>query len=48
VEGGLVTRYAVLAGNPPEAPELPASRRPGTTALGYRLMSDVFVGDVAE
>jgi IS5 family transposase len=25
VEGGLVTRYAVLAGNPPDAPELPHS-----------------------
>jgi IS5 family transposase len=25
VEGGLVTRYAVLAGNPPDAPELPTS-----------------------
>jgi transposase, IS5 family len=25
VEGGLVTRYAVLAGNPPDAPELPLS-----------------------
>jgi IS5 family transposase len=25
VEGGLVTRYAVLAGNPPDAPELPPS-----------------------
>ena len=26
VEGGLVTRYAVLAGNPPDAPELPQPR----------------------
>jgi transposase, IS5 family len=25
VDGGLVTRYAVLAGNPPDAPELPSS-----------------------
>jgi transposase, IS5 family len=25
VDGGLVTRYAVLVGNPPEAPELPTS-----------------------
>jgi transposase, IS5 family len=25
VEGGLITRYAVLAGNPPDAPELPHS-----------------------
>src|SRR5262249_55608063 len=25
VEGGLVTRYRVLAGNPPDAPELPTS-----------------------
>lgn len=25
VDGGLVTRYAVLAGNPPDAPELPTS-----------------------
>jgi IS5 family transposase len=25
VEGGLVTRYAVLDGNPPDAPELPTS-----------------------
>jgi transposase, IS5 family len=25
VDGGLVTRYAVLTGNPPDAPELPAS-----------------------
>jgi len=25
VEGGLVTRYAVLEGNPPDAPELPTS-----------------------
>src|SRR5206468_1347871 len=25
VEGGLVTRYAVLVGNPPDAPELPTS-----------------------
>jgi len=25
VDGGLVTRYVVLVGNPPEAPELPAS-----------------------
>jgi IS5 family transposase len=27
VDGGLVTRYAVLAGNPPDAPELPISLR---------------------
>ena len=25
VDGGLVTRYAVLVGNPPDAPELPTS-----------------------
>src|SRR5437879_7777602 len=25
VDGGLVSRYAILAGNPPDAPQLPAS-----------------------
>jgi IS5 family transposase len=34
VEGGLVTRYAVLAGNPPDAPELPTSLAHHQTCFG--------------
>jgi len=34
VEGGLVTRYSVLAGNPPDAPELPHSLAHHQTCFG--------------
>jgi IS5 family transposase len=34
VEGGLVTRYAVLAGNPPDAPQLPTSLAHHQTSFG--------------
>jgi transposase, IS5 family len=34
VEGGLVTRYSVLAGNPPDAPELPTSLAHHQTCFG--------------
>jgi IS5 family transposase len=34
VEGGLVTRYAVLAGNPPDAPEPPTSLAHRQTCFG--------------
>jgi transposase, IS5 family len=35
VEGGLITRYAVLAGNPPDAPELPTSLAHHQTSFGH-------------
>jgi IS5 family transposase len=35
VDGGLVTRYAVLAGNPPDAPELPTSLAHHQTRFGH-------------
>jgi IS5 family transposase len=35
VEGGLVTRYAVLAGNPPDAPELPHSLTHHQACFGH-------------
>jgi IS5 family transposase len=34
VDGGLITRYAVMAGNPPDAPELPASLTQHHTRFG--------------
>jgi transposase, IS5 family len=34
VDGGLITRYAVLAGNPPDAPELPTSLAQHQTRFG--------------
>jgi IS5 family transposase len=35
VDGGLVTRYAVLAGNPPDAPELPTSLAQHQARFGH-------------
>jgi IS5 family transposase len=34
VDGGLITRYAVMAGNPPDAPELPTSLAQHQTRFG--------------
>ena len=34
VDGGVITRYAVLAGNPPDAPELPTSLAQHLTRFG--------------
>ena len=34
VDGGLITRYAVLVGNPPDAPELPTSLAHHQTRFG--------------